>query len=164
MAITAKQRKWILGIALALTVAAVASVGGNEEKEDNVDLPEAPKSHAVQKKVEIGGIMLERLHRQAIPDEVKDMFAAKSWHVDPPAPKIPVRPMAPPLPFVFIGKMIDSDGKVVVFLSQQGRIHTVSEGDTINGNYHVDSVKAPWMTLTYLPLKTRQTLQIGEAN
>ncbi|HQT27225.1 MAG TPA: hypothetical protein PLK99_11640 [Burkholderiales bacterium] len=165
MAVNPKQRKRILGIALVLTVAAVASVSGNEEKENRVVQPEIRKARA--EKRETSGILLERLRNRALPEDVKDMFATKSWHADQQlaaARKGPVRPVAPALPFVFIGKMIDSDGKVVVFLSQQGKIYTASEGDTLGGNYHVDSVRAPSMTLTYLPMKIRQTMQIGEAN
>ncbi len=165
MAITPKQRKWILGVGLSLTVAAVASVSGNEEKDEVVVKPQVRKSRTEKKTETV--IPLESLKNRSLPQDVRDMFAVKSWHLEQQAEaakKVAVRPVAPALPFAFIGKMIDSDGKVVVFLSQQGRIYTVSEGDDLAGNYHVDSVRAPLMTLTYLPMKIKQTLQIGEAN
>ena len=71
--------------------------------------------------------------------------------------------MAPALPFTYVGKLVE-EGKLTVFLSNQDRNYTVKEGDVIDETYHVDVLQAPTMTLTYLPLKIQQTLQIGEAN
>ncbi|MBY0579207.1 MAG: hypothetical protein K2P57_09175 [Burkholderiales bacterium] len=169
MKLSLNQRRWVMGVALAITVALVASVGGNDDSEGTVVEAGIPKSRAMHRheggeRSEAGAIPLDGSARPQQPEEARDMFAAKSWHVEPPPQKIVVRPVAPPLPFVYIGKMIDSGNKVIVFLADQGRIYTVSEGDRINGNYRVDAVKAPSMTLTYLPLEIKQTLQIGEAN
>ena len=75
------------------------------------------------------------------------------------------RAEAPPLPFVYVGKMKEQGSNgYMVFLERQNRVYAVRQGDAIDSNYRVDSIKAPLMTLTYLPMKTKQTLQIGEAN
>ena len=77
---------------------------------------------------------------------------------------IPARPSAPPLSFQYIGKMVDGDNRAAVFLEQQRRIFVVREGDAIDGNYRVDAIAPPVMTLTYIPLDEKQTMQIGEVN
>jgi hypothetical protein len=90
------------------------------------------------------------------------LFAPKSWYVPPPPPKAvpPPPPSAPPLPFTYMGKLIE-DGQMTVFLTKQDRNYVVKVGDTIDGTYKVEEVSARMMTLTYLPLKIKQTLMIG---
>ena len=107
---------------------------------------------------------MDKLKRPALPESAKDMFAAKSWYVPPPAPKIRPVPVAPPLPFTYVGKLLQQGKSSTVFLERQNRIFLVREGDAIDANYRVDTIKAPVMILTYLPLDIKQTVQIGEAN
>jgi hypothetical protein len=152
----------ILGGALLLTLVAIAYVNQGDDavavvkpkfpgKEKHADVPEK------------SGLDIEKLKRAAMSDDAKELFAAKSWYVPPPPPPQP-KPVAPPLPFVYIGKMIENDGKTLVFLAKQGRIYSVSEGETFDGVYSVDAVKVSQMTLTYLPLHEKQMLNIGESN
>lgn len=166
MKLTLKQ--WLLGGALLLTVAAVLYVRGNDDDEKVMPVvkDQALTRHKPVVKVKSPVIEVEKLKRRVMPEDVKDMFAAKSWYVPPPPPPPgpAARPVAPPLPFVYVGKMIESDGKAHVFLSRQDRIYSVSEGGILDGNYSVDAVKGSLMTLTYLPLHEQQTLKIGESN
>jgi hypothetical protein len=89
-----------------------------------------------------------------------DPFAQKSFA--PPAeaapPQPPVKPAAPPLPFVYLGKVIE-DGKLAVFLSRGEENLSVRAGDTI-GEYRVDAVTENEIRFTYLPLKTKQSLPL----
>jgi hypothetical protein len=64
------------------------------------------------------------------------------------------------LPFAFIGKLID-DGKTIVFLTKADRNYVVRLGDTIDGTYRVDEIGEQSMTLTYLPLESKQSLAVG---
>lgn len=171
MGVSIKQRRWLLGGALLLTVAAAASVDSQDEADGGVVLADSTKVRAQHRQPERVAsaeptldVLVDKLQRPALPENVKDMFAAKSWYVPPPAPKIQPPPSAPPLPFVYIGKMKEDGEKVTVFLERQSRIYLVHEGDAIDSNYRVDKVAAPLMTLTYLPLDIKQTVQIGEAN
>jgi hypothetical protein len=111
-------------------------------------------------------IRLEKLRRQESGQSVKDVFLSKSWYVapPPPAPAPPPPPMAPALPFVFLGKLVEGDGKVTVFISAQDRYYSVKEGDIIDSTYQVGAIKGSLMELTYMPLKMTQTLHIGEQN
>ncbi len=100
--------------------------------------------------------------REASPDIVQ-AFPSRDWAPPPPPPPPPApppKPTAPPLPFVMIGKKWE-DGQWQVFLGRHEETFVVKTGDTLDGRYRVDSIAPPSMTFTYLPLKERQTLTIG---
>lgn len=86
-------------------------------------------------------------------------FRYKSWYVAPPPPP-PAKPTAPPLPFQYLGKVIQDDG-VHVFLNYQGKHLIVRAGDVINGIYTVEKIDGSQMTLLYQPLQERQAFAIG---
>jgi hypothetical protein len=92
-----------------------------------------------------------------------DPFGRHDWTPPPPppAPAAPVPPpSAPPLPFTFIGKSV-ADGAWEVYLTRGERTYVVHDKETIDGTYHVDAIAPPVLTLTYLPLKQIQQLNIG---
>ena len=93
------------------------------------------------------------------------MFAGKSWYVPPPPPPPapPSPPAPPPLPFTYLGKLLEGE-RSVVFLTNLDRNYTVKSGDVIENTYRVEEIRVPMMTLTYMPLNMKQTLYIGEAN
>lgn len=170
MKFSPNHRRWLLGAALLLTIAATASVDDQARSDNEVALVN-PAREQVREQPErmaeaepSADILMDKLKRPALPEKAKDMFAAKSWYVPPPAPKTRVVPVAPPLPFVYVGKLLEAGKSSTVFLERQNRIFLVREGDAIDANYRVDAISAPLMTLTYLPLNIKQTLQIGEAN
>jgi hypothetical protein len=183
--ISKKQRSWLLGAALLLTVAATAAVNS----QDNGDIgvvhrqisksnesslleagprePNKGKEHLVAPELTSAILLVDQLKRPAFPDRVKDMFPSKSWYVAPPPSKIVEKappPTAPPIAYVYIGKMVEEGNHSAVFLENKGRIFIVRAGDTIDGKYRVDAIAPPIMKLTYLPLDIKQTVQIGEAN
>ncbi len=176
--LTAKHRSWLLGSALALTLAAVGWLQVNDSSTTEVvesgkstekTLASGNTQRAQQQKDRGAGIQLDKLQREPVKlAGMADVFATKSWYVPPPPPPPsrpvpPPPPMAPPLPFTYVGKLVE-EGKITVFLSTSDRNYAIQEGDVINGTYHVDQLKAPVMILTYLPLNIKQTLQIGEVN
>jgi hypothetical protein len=77
-------------------------------------------------------------------------------------PPQPPPPQAPPLPFTYMGKLID-DGRIVVFLTQGEDNYVVRPGDTIDRTYRVDAVTEESLSLTYLPLGQKQQLVFGGA-
>ena len=88
-----------------------------------------------------------------------DPFRATSWLVAPPSPP-PAKPVAPPLPFQYLGK-VDDGAEVRVFLDAQGRHLIATTGDVINDVYRVEAISGSQMTFVYLPLKEKQLLSIG---
>jgi hypothetical protein len=171
MNIPAKHRRWLLGAALLLAVAAAASVDKQDGNESQVVLANPSRIHVQQQSEHpavaepSADILMGKLKRPVLPENAKDMFASKSWYVPPPVINLPPPPpSAPPLPFVFVGKMLEPGKSSTVFLEMQNRIFVVREGDAIDSIYRVDTISPPEMTLTYLPLDIKQTVQIGEAN
>ncbi|WP_426193634.1 hypothetical protein [Massilia sp. DWR3-1-1] len=89
-------------------------------------------------------------------------FAVQNWTPPPPPPSKPPPPppVAPPLPFVFLGKA-QENGAWEVFLARGSETLIVRQQMVIDGLYRVDAIAPPWMTLTYLPLKQVQQINIG---
>jgi hypothetical protein len=93
----------------------------------------------------------------------KNLFGSKSWMPPPPPPPKPAPPpppMAPPLPFTYIGKKFDG-ANWEVYLMRGDQTFIVRVDVVLENTYHIDSIKPPLMTLTYLPLQQVQTLTIG---
>jgi hypothetical protein len=92
------------------------------------------------------------------------LFVDHNWNPPPPpaaqsnAPPPP--PMAPPLPFVYIGKAA-ADGAWEVYLSHGDKTYTVRDNTVVDGVYRVEKIAPPLMTVTYLPLKQQQQMNIG---
>lgn len=96
-----------------------------------------------------------------------DPFARRSFspaQAAPQAANAPASaPTAPPLPFVYLGKAIE-DGKLEIFLSRGEKSYSVHAKQKLDDEYRIDKVTETSITFTYLPLKTRQTLDIPAVN
>lgn len=87
-------------------------------------------------------------------------LAAAPAAASAPTVTVEAPPTAPALPFTVIGKQL-AQGKWEVYLATTGEPILAHEGDTISEQYKVERIDPPTMTLTYLPLRQNQTLQIG---
>lgn len=72
----------------------------------------------------------------------------------------PPEPIAPPLPYNYLGKIME-DGKTVIFLGKQDNNYSVRIGETLDGLYRLDEISDQAVTLVYLPLSKKQMLPIG---
>jgi hypothetical protein len=72
-------------------------------------------------------------------------------------------PTAPPLPFTYVGKLIQ-DGKLAVFIGMQGRDMLIKKDETIAQTYHVDDISATEVKMTYIPLQIQQILKLESLN
>ena len=95
-------------------------------------------------------------------EAVNDPFQTMAWYV-PPRPQAakPPRPQAPPVPYRYFGKMMEGDVPQA-FLRQGDRVVVVKVGDVLANNYRVENIAPEIVSLTYLPLGTRQTVLFGE--
>ena len=102
-----------------------------------------------------------------------DAFAVLSWLPPPPPPPVavirppppPPAPVAPPLPFTFVGLMESGGPRPQAFLSKGETLLIVGAGDVLDNNtYRVDSLSSQKIEITYLPLNTAQTLNIQGAS
>ena len=92
-------------------------------------------------------------------------FAASSWLPPPPpvvqaAPEPPPPPTAPPMPYLYLGKLDDSTLKPRVFLSRGDQLLIVSQGEVVEGQYRVESISDGDVVLIYLPLNQRQVISM----
>lgn len=100
-----------------------------------------------------------------------DPFMAASFvPPPPPAPVViapppppPPAPKAPPLPFTFVGLLEAGAGKPAAFLARGEALLVVSEGETVESDYRVESLSPTEVVLTYLPLRERQKLIVTGA-
>lgn len=167
MALPSRARWWFLGIALVLTLVAARLVGREDEGPPPASAVRVPAERAP---AEPATLNLDRLAARRSEAPAADPFRAFSWQSDAreearrnaPPPPPPPPPQAPPLPFTYMGKLIE-DGRTVVFLTQGDRNLIVRQGDTIDGTYRVDAVTEELLSLTYLPLKQKQDFAFGGA-
>lgn len=85
-----------------------------------------------------------------------DPFRNKSWFIAPPPPPAP-KPTAPPLPFQYLGQIVEDDG-TRIFLNHRGHHLVIKAGDVIGGVYAVEEILAGKVVFIYLPLKERQIM------
>lgn len=75
--------------------------------------------------------------------------------VGPPAPPPP--PVAPPLPFRFMGALIDG-AEQTVYLARGDEAFVAHLGDVLDGTYKVGSIHANQIEFEHIPTHQKQTL------
>ncbi|OGT00743.1 MAG: hypothetical protein A3F73_06225 [Gallionellales bacterium RIFCSPLOWO2_12_FULL_59_22] len=166
--------KW--GLLGAATGAIAMSMSTDEEqgraengraKPRQVAMASPRPAEALERAPVVKRVELERLLGQGSqPDsgkEIGNAFNATSWYVPPPPsalpPPPPPKPMAPPLPFTYLGHFKSPDSPAdIIILSWAERVYTVTEGEVINGTYRVGPVMSGRIEFTYLPLDIKQSL------
>lgn len=169
MKLAPRQRFAVLGFAVFATLAAAAWVG----QEDKLEQPVSPAARSGESFAATRG-MPETLpavkglpaERASLREAEQDIFTGKSWLPPPPPPLLspsapPAAPVAPPLPFKFLGKFQEEAGRTLVYLQEGENLRTAGAGDVIEGKYRVESVEGNQVVFTYLPLNTKQTLTLG---
>jgi hypothetical protein len=172
-----KRRYGLWLILAAVTIALVVFAPS-----DNDNKPAAPSARTAAaqrpsaKRLVVERLELERLDKAgaqpANTAKVGNAFGATSWYVPPPQPRskpMPVVvapppvvvPMAPPLPFTYLGRYGETAGRIVV-LTKGDRVYTVSVGDVIENTYRLEKLTPGIVHLMHLPTNTEQTLRTGE--
>ena len=94
-----------------------------------------------------------------------ELFGPRSWAPIPvvaerPAPRVPPKPSAPPLPYRIAGQVVQEDGMRVV-LVKGNRIFEVRQGETLDDGYRLDAIAPHSLTFSYVPLGTTQVLAVA---
>jgi Cohesin domain len=104
--------------------------------------------------------------RDAIGKPRGELFGSRSWAPSPPvaraAPVAAPAAAPPPMPYRIAGQVVH-DGTARVVLARDDRVLTVREGEMLDDNYRVESIKADGVTLVYLPLGVREQLPVSSA-
>jgi hypothetical protein len=95
-----------------------------------------------------------------------DLFATRSWYVQPPPPPPavalpPAPPTAPALPYTYLGSFAPQGDNPVFFLSRGDRLIDARVGDHLDGVYELTSAAGNELVFTYLPLNIQQSLSSG---
>ena len=169
-----KTRQWTLLGALGLTLAATwwaAQIEGDAVVESDVAGVVEPATRAQR-----APAAAQRPRAQAVAAPTGELAIIREpWPADaatllqPPlaaqaqSRTVPVvaAPMAPPLPFTFIGS-IERGGRRVVMLMEGEQLHLVGVRERIGENYRVERVTPTQIEFTYLPMQQRQVLETGQ--
>jgi hypothetical protein len=155
-----------------LALALVASVvTGRERPSETIAEPVARIDTRIQPApdADLDLTALSRAGREEVAAARVDPFARPQFDEEHAAGhesgagRKPARPSAPPLPFTYLGKVIE-DGKLEVFLGRGEDSYSVKAGTRIGKEYRVDKVSETKVTFTYLPLKHKQVLDIPAVN
>ncbi len=177
-------RQIVLAVSLFLTLAASAYIGYSDLSAQSNAAPELVADNHIELRhalaLQVSPDLGQQLNSRKLSEIGNDIFAVKKAPepvqkapevqapTAPPSPPVVLPaptppPSAPPLPFRYLGKL-GEDGQYVVFLSAQNKNYAAKVGDTVAQMYFIDEIKPPTMTVTYLPMKFKQTMPIGEAN
>lgn len=112
--------------------------------------------------IAMDSLKLNRLKREPLPAKPYSLFKVHSWVVVPPVKKekpAPIPPpVAPPAPFVYIGKLESTQKNTQIFLVANGKLYTPQPGEKIDQQWRLDAEEANALRLTYLPLNLPQVL------
>lgn len=170
MALSARQRWFVLGSALAVTLGLAAWLGNGPEEaaEEPAAKPaataEKPAGPSQSGRVgQLAGTPPGTAGEAGQGGQIVDVFAPQSWRpAAPPAQAAPSAPEMPALPFTYFGKLIEG-GRVTVYLATADRNLAVRTGDVIDRAWRVDSIGPTAMVFSYLPMGKKQSLEIGRA-
>jgi hypothetical protein len=165
------RNRMILFACLVLTLAAAAWVSKSDDDVPNVVVApvpaqmNAPRKRSANKSQshEQPVLVLDRLQRSPMAVYDLNPFEPKSWFVaPPPAPQPPPQqPTAPPLPYVFQGKVEVDSGHWVFYLIKGEQLYTVRKGDVFDGTYRLDGIENGNLVIQYLPLSIKQFLPVA---
>jgi hypothetical protein len=103
---------------------------------------------------------LARLERRQAEPPAGDPFAPRSFGAPEAAvAAVQPKPEAPAMPFRYMGKVVDN-GQIEILLLRGDEHFVVRPGQKIDAEYRLDKATASALTITYLPMKARQTLEI----
>lgn len=154
------MRKRELFVALA-AAGLVASVVAGREKPA---LERVEPAARIDTRIRADALDLSRLERAEDEGAKVDLFANPRFgDAAAPGKKKAGKPSAPPLPFAYLGKVIEG-GKVEIWLSRGGELLAVAPGDKIGADYRLEQAEGDSLAFTYLPLGLRQTLDLPSVN
>lgn len=165
-------RNYLLGLALILTI--VAAIYPNQDKSMEIVETTTVRTknpiNTVRTVSEAQNIELDT-REWVVENDARDLFYVKPKAIQAPVqakqelPVIvePSQPVAPPLPFTYLGKMTE-EGQITVYVAKPGRNYALRGGEIIDGMYKVQSIDTQKIIFNYIPLNSEQILVTRGAN
>jgi hypothetical protein len=163
------KRQWTIAVLFLMTLVAVTFAPPKED-EQLVGARGKKAIHMVEgSEVEVQPRVMQSLYhldksRSWVVDKSEDLFPSKVKPLPPapvlPPPLPPPVPAAPPLPFVYLGQVVEN-GKLTVFVSKQEKTYIFKGGEVVEGAYRLDKIEPTQLVFTYLPMGVEQAMKIG---
>lgn len=167
-------------VVVAVLVLVASIVSGRERADSTAAAPDtraAPEANVQH--MDLAGLKLARgldaatdqpalpgVDRPALPGVRAAAVLGRDGDIAVPEPRepAPVRPVAarreaPPLPFTYLGQMIDQ-GKTTVFVTRGEDHYGLQPGLVIDDAYQVERITDSQVTFVYVPLGIRQVLPV----
>jgi len=172
------RRNIALGLALAVTLGLVVWIDG-QNQDGGVELAQtkherlAPAAHASRYSPSEQGtsrtlsaldwaVLAGRESTDENRASTTALFNPHSWYVPPPPksvePPPPPKPVAPAVPFSYLGRLEDTPQGTLLILSAGNKVYTVAVGETVDKTWRLEGDDAGSVRFTYLPLGLPQTL------
>jgi cohesin domain-containing protein len=155
---------------IAVFVAVLAAVGAWIAFDQRPGAPASRPAPDAQRAASAGAsseFRAELPERAPLQRAAKDPFSAQSWtqaqakrRASAPAAAPSPPPAAPPLPYRYVGELVLPNG-TQVFLARGDDTFRVSEGQTLDGEYRVESVKPGEMVFVHLPTGQQQMMRFS---
>ena len=153
-------------VVVALVLLASVVIGRENPRPAPAAAPAARVDTRPAARVSAADLDLERIRRPAVEETIPELFAPRNLERSPQAhanPGPPAKPVAPPLPFTYLGRIADGE-RNAVFLARGDRTYSVAVGERIDETYRLEQATPSALTFTYLPLGTQQSLAIPAPN
>lgn len=101
------------------------------------------------------------------PGNIKNLFRARSWLPPPPPPPPPPAPVAaqppvaPPIPFTYLGSIGGDASTRQVLLSRGESLFIIKKNEVIENTYRIDNITNKGIEITFLPLNEQQVISIN---
>jgi len=153
-----RRLRWALVGLAGLAALAVLASGSEDDK----PRPSAPTLVASIPKPAPAAPPDRLPEREGIREPGGDLFAVRSWKPPPPPAQVqPPQPPPPPPPRYRFGGTALEDGALKTFLADGDQLIEIRNGQVLEGNYRVESLTPREIVLVYVPLGTRQRIDIN---
>jgi len=71
----------------------------------------------------------------------------------------PAEPIAPSLPFAYLGRIQEGDDEDVIFVTRNDVVYSIQSGDVLDGTWQLRQVHDSSLEWTYLPLNMTQIIR-----
>ena len=96
-------------------------------------------------------------------EKVTDLFATQEIARTPAETERPKAPAEPPLPFKYLGRIIEGE-RTTVFVGHNEESYALAPGDTVERLYRVERISPDAVIFRHLPTGKRQALALREPN
>lgn len=160
--------KNLLGIAALVLLATVVTGRESPSTPEIVSSPEVRPAPAMPAMEDLD---MPKLVRERRSGNRQDLFAGPAPAPTPvvvaPPPAVVVvaqaAPVAPPLPFSYLGRMKNGERTIVYLRKNQQGMAIAESGATLDNAYMVDGISDTAVHFTYLPLGAKQVLNLPAA-